>query len=138
MSTNATITVQDADNSTLMQIYLHWDGHIDTAGKCLLKNYNSFAKALELVSLGDLSQLGEIIGGTTDFNSPHTGQCVAYGRDRQESGTEANVFRNFDELERDGMIEEYNYVFFDGAWHVQEHQINLYKLEELAKHPEVA
>ena len=137
MSTNATITVQHADES-FSQIYLHWDGHIDTCGKTLLKGYNTLEKAEELVALGDLSQIGVNIGAKIDFDARAPEQCIAYGRDRGEDGTEALKFKSFALLVQDGGIQSYNYIFIDGIWLVQQNNLTAEGIEALALHPEAA
>ena len=41
----------------VLQIYCHWNGHPSDVGSVLVKNYNSYEKALALILCGDLSIL---------------------------------------------------------------------------------
>ena len=125
MSTNASIAVQHADGS-YDQIYLHWDG--DKAGKTLRTHYTTQEKVEQLIALGDLSSLGPAIGEKHDFGVYDPAVCTAYGRDRGEKNTEAQHFRNFDELQREGDEQQYNYLFIDGEWYVCNHSISFDKL----------
>ena len=118
MGTRSTIAIQNADN-TVTGIYCHWDGYLEHNGRILAENYTDEAKVRELIALGDLSSLGDCIGEKVDFNDydSHNGQCVAYGRDRGETGVAAATFDSHAELvEQIG--QEYDYLFVNGAWTV--------------------
>jgi hypothetical protein len=123
MSTNSTIAVVHA-NGTVSQIYVHWDGHVDTAGKCLIENYNTLEQAEALVALGNLSELYARLA--PDANEAHSfergadGVCVAYARDRGEEGAEAEVFGSHEEFREEARCEEYDYFFVAGHWFVRE------------------
>jgi hypothetical protein len=72
----------------------------------------------ELIALGDLSSLGETVGAKTDFNNAAKGQCVAYGRDRGETGIDAATFDSHIELTA-VIGQEYDYLFTPGeGWSV--------------------
>ena len=73
----------------------------------------------ELMSLGDLSALGNSLGNKQNFNKPEEDTCVAYGRDRDEIETEARTFKDFENYALRGQKEEYNYAFLDGSWFVK-------------------
>jgi hypothetical protein len=91
MSTRSLIAVEDADG-TFRSIYVHWDG--DSHLPILQKNYKTLAKVNRLIALGSLSILGSLIGVKTNFASydpKTTDQCLAYGRDRGDIGTEART-----------------------------------------------
>lgn len=118
MSTNATINLKTA-NGKYKQTYLHWDGYVDGAGEILRNNYADEAKVKELIKLGDLSILGSEIGEKHCFeDNTKRNWCKAYGRDRGERGTKAQVFDDFATLKRDGLQEQYNYFYIDGKWFV--------------------
>ena len=118
MATRSTIAIQRQDG-TVAQIYCHWDGYLSNNGQILLKHYQDPAKIEQLIALGDLSSLGEEIGTKHDFDNAPRGECNFYGRDRGEKGTEARVFRNFEQYQREAQFEEYDYIFRGGVWYVQ-------------------
>jgi len=120
MGTRSTIAIQNEDG-TVTGIYCHWDGYLSHNGAILQENYTDEAKVRELIALGDLSSLGEKIGDKVDFNDygSHKGQCVAYGRDRGESGVEAATHDNWTAL-LDNFGQEYDYLFTPGkGWCVR-------------------
>lgn len=57
MSTRSYIAVKE--NNVFKFVYCHYDGYVSGVGLELLKNYNSYEKALELVNLGNRSTLSE-------------------------------------------------------------------------------
>ena len=117
MGTRSTIAIQNA-NGTVTGIYCHWDGYLSNNGRILNENYTTEAAVRELIALGDLSGLGETVGVKTDFNNPADGQCIAYGRDRGETGIDAATFDSHTDLvEQIG--QEYDYLFVPGmGWSV--------------------
>jgi hypothetical protein len=128
MGTRSTIAIENADG-TVTGIYCHWDGYLSHNGRILAENYTDEASVRELIALGDLSSLGETVGIKTDFSNPADGQCVAYGRDRGETGVEARVFNSHaDLIENAG--QEFDYLFVPGTgW-----QVNTYSgIYDLAK-----
>ena len=88
MSTRAIVAVENADN-TIYAIYCHNDGYTDHMLDVLNKSYSTYAKALELVKLGDVSYVGNNIAPdpklphTFDNSQPDT--VVAYYRDRHDN-----------------------------------------------------
>lgn len=110
MGTRSTIAMEFLDG-TVQQIYCHWDGYLSHNGKILQEHYTSPAKVQELVSLGDLSSLEGEIGKKHAFMNPPPGVCTFYGRDRNETGTEARKFRSFDKYVTDHSYEEFEYIF---------------------------
>jgi len=85
MATRSLINVKCSDDK-IRSIYCHWDGYGHLP--ILQEHYNSQELADTLVSLGDLSSLGERpsprMGEHHDFESPIKGVCVSYCRDRGE------------------------------------------------------
>lgn len=118
MATRSTIAIQRQDG-TVAQVYCHWDGYLDHNGSILHQHYQDPAKIEQLIALGDVSSLGNEIGTKHDFDNAPRGECNFYGRDRGEKGTEARVFRNFEQYQREAQFEEYDYIFRGGAWYVQ-------------------
>ena len=114
MSTNARIVVENPDH-TFDSIYLHWDGATYSAGRTLIDHYTTAEKVAALMDLGDLSQLDV----STDcpkghsYSSPVGGYCVAYGRDRGETGVAAWRGQKTVPVE-----EGYTYLFKDAKWYV--------------------
>jgi hypothetical protein len=124
MSTNSTVAVVHT-NGTVSQIYVHWDGYIEAAGKCLFENYATLEKVEALVALGNLSSLEARLAPDDDethnFVDSADNVCVAYARDRGEEDQQAEVYASIDELDSQGRSEEYDYMFADGQWFVREH-----------------
>jgi hypothetical protein len=113
----------------ITSIYCHWDGYPSHNGAILQEHYDH-ARAVELICLGDMSVLAKNIGekhpfsaldadiSREEFNDLYDGQCVFYGRDRGEKGTEfrtAHSFREFlDQCE--GCGAEYYYILKNDEW----------------------
>lgn len=122
MATRSTIAMKTATGQ-VQAIYCHWDGYIDHNGKVLMTHYTDPAKVAEMIALGDLSSLGELIGEPCDFDNRSTqkneegqAQCVAYARDRGETGVEPQTFDDVAQWVDgyDGV--EYYYLFNGQDW----------------------
>lgn len=111
MSTNSYIGILNPDKSVDM-IYCHWDGYPEYNGRILKQYYNTEKKVRELLALGDLSVLDKEIGEKQDFDNPDRdkGWCLAYGRDRGESDTEAQRRVNVEHAKQ-GAHGDYLYIF---------------------------
>lgn len=120
MGTRSTIAIENADG-TVTGIYCHWDGYPSCNGRILAENYTDEDSVRELIALGDLSSLGKTIGNKVDFNDhdAHNGQCVAYSRDRGETGVAAQTHKSWAAL-LESFGQEFNYLFKDGAWTVDD------------------
>jgi hypothetical protein len=118
MSTRSNIGILNSDG-TVNYIYCHFDGYLEHNGNILNEHYTAEAKVRELIMLGDLSSLGIVIGEKQDFNGIRNKQwCLAYGRDRGESGTEARTCSYVDYTKE--YFEEYVYLFTpDKGWEVR-------------------
>jgi hypothetical protein len=133
MGTRSTIAIQNADG-TVTGIYCHWDGYLSHNGRILAENYTTEAQVRELIALGDLSSLGETVGAKTDFSNPADGQCVAYGRDRGETGVDAETRSGWDNFDQ-----EFNYLFVPGeGWRVRYYGGGGTLADELEKDAEAA
>jgi hypothetical protein len=115
MSTRSLINVKCNDGK-VRSIYVHFDGyaHLET----LQEHYNSQELAEQLISLGDLSALGESAGFPPEshsYDTPVKGYCIAYGRDRGEKNTKAAVFDDFASAAKQKAMQEFIYEW-DGAW----------------------
>jgi hypothetical protein len=132
MSTRSTIAVQH-DNGSISQIYCHSDGYLSYNGELLRDHWADVAKLEQLVALGDISVLGEVVGEQHPFEAPggwgssaykehyekYGKMCRAYMRDRNETGCEARVLKDRADYDANGQEEEYNYLFADGKWTVK-------------------
>lgn len=99
MSTHSMIGVEAADG-TIRGIYCHWDGYPAHVGAMLLQHYETEAKACALIALGNLSSIAPTIGTKHPFDKCPEGECNYYGRDRGESGTEADTYASAAEFKR--------------------------------------
>ena len=125
MATRSNIGIVNEDGS-VTGIYVHWDGYPEHVGKTLLKHYNNFDIVCDLMDLGDLSCLAENLScedNNHSFENPAPGVCVAYGRDRGETGVESRVFNNISKFEKfaDRTGADYQYLFNNGKWQYRNH-----------------
>lgn len=99
--------------------YLHHDGYPSHAGRILHDHYQDPAWVDELISLGDLSSLYEKLEPTKpghSYATPEPGVCVAYGRDRGETGVDAIQCPALDVAA--DVHGNYHAYYFDGnQWH---------------------
>lgn len=123
MSTRSNIGIINADGS-VTSIYTHSDGYPSGVGKTLREHYNTEDAVRTLLSLGDLSVLGEVIGEKHDFDwggeygfdwdkrrsDPRYKMCLAYGRDRGEKGTRARKYKTVKEA-CEALDNDYTYLF---------------------------
>lgn len=104
------------DDCTITSVYCHWNGYPEYNGKILFENYNTEEKVRELISYGNLSELGTEIGNKHTFSfSPNKNWCSFYIRDKGEENCKATTYENIYEYEMAG--EEYNYLFMNGKWY---------------------
>jgi hypothetical protein len=126
MATRSRIGIVNAD-STVTSIYCHWDGSPDYNGAILVEHYNTESKIRELMALGDISSLSPNIGVKHDFDFYHKSKqyteteflalqnmCNAYGRDRGETGIEAQTHKFVNAFLSAG--EAYNYLWHNNQW----------------------
>ena len=106
MSTRSNVAVMDPVDNKIKVIYVHGDGYPDGVGNCLLKYYNTFEKANELVNKGSASYLDETLEG-----------CEFYGGDEESCKEYSNEFNYMYDMRGDIMI-EYIYLFKNNKWYV--------------------
>lgn len=120
MSTRSLIGKLNPDG-TVTHIYCHFDGYPEGVGQKLIDHWTNPANVDELMALGDLSAVGSKIGSKQDFDEyprKHKDWCLAYGRDRNETGTEARTSpseQSFVAVGEDSWA-EYLYLFANGEW----------------------
>lgn len=130
MSTRSRIGIKN-DDGTISSIYCHSDGYLGGVGAILADCYPEEEDVRPLLAVGDLSELGVVVGDQIPFDqrewrpSPRgrgwvdqAVQCVAYGRDRGDVGTGARVSVSFDDLKREHLIVSFGpdhlYLFYPG------------------------
>jgi hypothetical protein len=127
MATRSRIAIENQDGSVI-SIYCHWDGHIETNGKILFENYDK-EKTEQLIALGNISVLGALLeptGGVQSFNSPEKGVTVAYHRDRKEDLMQ-KLYLSVEDLYECGFNSGEEYVYCltkDNIWLVGRHNSN--------------
>ena len=118
MGTRSDIIVHRADGKWA-RVYCHWDGYPTHHGPLLLGHYNSQKKAESLVAPGAMSSLAEKNTKPKghSFDSPKSGYCVYYGRDRGETGVGAKVRKTLAGVwpPKDTWT-EFVYIWNDGKW----------------------
>jgi len=128
MGTRSLIGVMD-ENGFVKGIYCHWDGYPEHNGRILRDHYTTPSKILKLIALGDLSVLGSEIGrkhAFSQFEVPEAERaayevrtenwCKAYGRDRGETCTKAQKYKDIFEFIGDDRGQDYTYVYVNGKW----------------------
>lgn len=148
MSTRSNICIKRKDGS-FEKIYCHSDGYLEYNGQILYNYYKDEDKINNLMNLGDLSVLGYMvkpdptIPHSFDYDNRQEGVTVAYGRDRDESGTEKKTYKNEKEF-LDSFHDtwcEYAYLYDENSqkwlWaeipYGKDKNINLKLLEETLK-----
>lgn len=112
MSTRSFIGILIPDMK-VKYVYCHHDGYLSNNGKILTQHYNDEKKAEELVSLGDMSSLGDTIK-----------ECEFYHRDREEPFEDvAPAICDLSEYLCKNDV-PYLYLFRDGKWHVKDRGFN--------------
>ena len=131
MPTSAFIGKSNPDGS-IEGVYCRWDGYISGLGKRLIENYDSLEHVEEILSLGDMSNLGKDL-------SP---MCTeAYHRDKNEKLNPPKRYRDgkrFASKVWKDFSANFAYVFFpDIGWTVatrsQQHFESL-KIAVLLRH----
>lgn len=127
MSTRSNIGVRNLDG-TIEYIYCHYDGYPEYNGKILAEYYTNINRVKELLKLGDLSVLGKFIGEKQDFDNRVKDCCLAYGRDRGETGVSSST-TTLENLLSNTTI-DYVYIFDGDYWECYntntKESINLY------------
>lgn len=126
MSTRSYIVIEkkrESGEKFYVGVYCHSDGYPSYNGRILFENYKDRAKVEKLISLGDLSSLGERIeptegsGHNFEYSEREKGVCVFYNRDRGETDVDAKEV-TLEELAGDIFI-EYTYIYtLDDEWKV--------------------
>lgn len=138
MSTRSYICMETEKTKQTHQylgIYCHWDGYPSYNGAVLLEHYKKREKVENLMKLGNLSALAPNIEPTGinphSFNHPEPGVCVAYGRDRGETGQGAKLYHIAD-LILDSWA-EYIYIYtLNDEWEV----IDVYGDKDMNNEPQ--
>ena len=136
MSTRSRIAIKQKDN-TYKSIYCHCDGYPEYNGVILYYHYSNPMKIKLLMSLGDISYLGENvlpdITKTHTFDERQDDVTVAYHRDRGED-LHFNVFTDKDDLIDyfKNSDQDYLYLYENDKWYIAENnkEINLVPLED--------
>lgn len=103
-------------------IYSHYDGYPSGVGKILLEHYQDLNKIKDLIALGDISSLGELVAPLEDdkthsFKSPTDRVTVAYHRDRGEELNPAMDIPFMDEDKVSCLWIEYVYIYtLENKW----------------------
>lgn len=129
MGTRSAIAMKTEDG--IRSIYCHWDGYVDHNGRILKEFYSTDEKVKALLDLGDLSSLRQEIGEAHDFDRHYAepnlegmfdNWCLAYGRDRGETGVESKTYETVGEwVEKLDMGCEYYYLFNGQDWLVHKY-----------------
>ena len=106
---------------TVRAVYCHWDGYPSNNGRILMEHYTHEDKIMTLVSLGDISSLGQNIGFKKDFYPAdgriHT-ETYFFGRDRSEKDVDPVEYADVLEYVEDmkSMNVEFVYLWHGSDW----------------------
>ena len=119
MGTRSYIARQIGDDQYLT-IYCQLNGYPEDTGATLVKHYDTSEKVNALLALGDLYYLREKLSpdpGRHGFSAPQPGVTLAYRRDGDCPGWEADYKKPFEELydAADWAGIEYIYIY-DTKW----------------------
>ena len=120
MGTRSDIVVHRTDDKWA-RVYCHWDGYLDHNGRILFDHYGSQELAEKLVAPGDMSSLHERCDKPNghSYETPVDGYTVYYGRDRGETGVDAQIFDTLNDAWPSGTTgTEFTYIWHDGQWWV--------------------
>jgi hypothetical protein len=119
MGTHALIGRINADQS-ITSIYTNWDGYPEHHLPILVTHYATDESLSALLSLGDLSVLGNCIGEKHDIEDRSMRECccTAYGRDGGEYGVDSQTSISKAEFELlcVDCRAKYAYLFDGAAW----------------------
>ena len=116
MAIRSLIAIQHADK-TVESIYCHWGGEPKNNGRCLFEHYSDRDKIEYLISFGSLARLESRIDPVAEhsWESPESGTCVFYHRDRNDPFDDGVKSRTHDDITAllDGNLFwiEYIYIF---------------------------
>lgn len=120
MATNSQIAVV-LPSGQVKGVTVHFDGYVGGVGYELYTNYNSFDRAVEVCSHGNISVLchsTECPPGHS-WDTPVPGYTVFYGRDRKLPSEESVVYSSIDEFVW-YISRPYVYLFTNNQWLVKE------------------
>ncbi len=111
---SVTVGGREIQAGEIIHIYVHSNGYPSSRLPILTEHYNTEEKAIELISLGDVSSLHESCKKPEghSFENKVKGHTVYYGRDRGEDNADF-MLGNWEESKND---EEFGYLFEDGKW----------------------
>ena len=97
------------EGTEVIRIYHHWDSYPSGLGDTLLKDFNSYEKAINLIGFGDASSIVE--ENAAFYNSWRTGEEWTYTKPKQFAS---------EQLFESKSSESYIYLFKDGNWLVKQ------------------
>ena len=106
--------------------YSHYDGYPAYTGAILTEHFQEARKIAQMVELGDQSFIAPNVfptDKTHSFNTPQEDVIVFYGRDRGETGVDAEEFDTVAEFVDyyEGSGCEYFYIYDGRHWIVNDH-----------------
>lgn len=122
MSTRSAIMVKVGKE--IRGVFCHWDGYVDPnrgVGFQLLNNYNSEARALDLISNGAIDSLRPLIEGDIHTVNSRDDITVFYRRDYNnvEDWTDVVVNRSASKVLDVICDYQFAYLFKNGQWYVK-------------------
>ena len=119
----------------VLSIYHHWDGYPNGVGATLLTEFNSYEKALNLMSFGDASSINGV--DATFYNSWRENEPWERTKPSQYE-CESDFEKHF----KDDVFIEYLYLFKDGEWFVKENytdeDTDWEKVSDVLSKPEIS
>jgi hypothetical protein len=117
MSTRSNIAIYNTETETAQYVHVHSDGYYSGVGATLKEHYQDVEKVKKLIAGGNISSLEKEVdipeGVQHDFDSRDENVTTFYGRDRGDTGDEAQTINitkeNLPRLRR----QEYLYVYLE-------------------------
>ena len=116
MSTRATISLIAADHR-VKSILLFENEFPDQLIKKLVGDYNTYKKVNNLISLGNITSLNGNVNRSFSI---------------QDKTQRPKYYSDLDDFISSGHTEEYNYIFWEGAWFIT--RGNSYRLKSYSSH----
>ena len=135
MGNRSTIAILETDGK-VESIFTYWNGFVSGNGALLYQYHNSCHLAKDLISLGHIFQLTNIIepplGVEHTFDIPFPGISVFYARDGKRQ-VEIDKFKSLEEYINSDNLQSDNYIYYEKKkeWYCIDS--NTKKLEKLTK-----
>ena len=121
MATKAAIGIIDPKTGGIEGTTCHYDGYLDHVGKTLVLHYDTTEKVKELLSYGQMSSLGSVVGNKLmdEPSDQSENRCEFYCRDYGESfaAVQARKYVGDAQFVSSNHFVDYFYLFDGANWY---------------------